>query len=77
MGNYQESAELAGQVPEMDSSNEKWVIPFAYYYLAKANKKLGNQDAVKLNVQKADDENNYDYQNKLRNLLYPIEEELK
>ena len=27
--------------------------------------------------QKADAENNYDYQNKLRNLLYPLEEDLR
>ncbi len=75
MGNYQESAELASQVLGLDSSNEKWVIPFSYYNLARANKKLGNTEIVKPNAEKADEENDYDYQNKLRNLLYPLMED--
>ncbi len=75
MGDYQESIHLAAQVINMDSSNEKWVIPFSYYYMARADKKLGNTNEVKLNAEKAEDENNYDYQNKLRNLLYPLLED--
>ncbi len=75
MGNYQESAELASRIVEMDSSNEKWVIPFSYYNLARANKKLGNTELVKSNAEKAEEENNYDYQNRLRNLLYPLLED--
>jgi len=75
MGNFQESIELADEVISLDSSNEKWVIPFSYYYLARANKKLGNQQAVKQYAEKADDENNYDYQNRLKNLLYPFQED--
>ncbi len=75
MGDYQESAELASQVLQLDSSNEKWVIPFSYYNLARANKKLGNTEVVKLNAEKADEENDYDYQNKLRNLLSPLTED--
>lgn len=75
MGNYNESAELASQVFALDASNEKWVIPFAYYNLARANKKLGNFELMKQNAEKADEENDFDYQNKLRNLLYPLLEE--
>lgn len=75
MGDYQESVDLARQVITKDSSNEKWVIPFSYYYMARANKKLGNLSEVKWYVEKAEAENNYDYQNKLRNLLYPLREE--
>ncbi len=75
MNNYRESAELASQVLRLDPSNEKWVIPFSYYNLARANKKLGNAEAVKLNVEKADEENDYDYQNKLKNLLNPLRED--
>lgn len=75
MGNYLESINLADQVIESDSSGENWVIPFSYYYLARANKKLGNTEAVKLNADKAGEENNYDYQNKLKNLLYPLQED--
>jgi tetratricopeptide (TPR) repeat protein len=73
MGNYQESIDLADQALTLDSSNEKWIIPFSYYYLARANKKLGNLDQAKLDSEKAEEENNYDYQNKLKNLLYPLE----
>jgi tetratricopeptide (TPR) repeat protein len=73
MGKYQEAIDFANQALGLDSSNEKWVIPFSYYYIAKAGNKLGNADLVRLNAEKADEENNYDYQNKLRNLLYPLE----
>ena len=76
MGNYREAIELADQVIENDSTGDRWVIPFAYYFKARANKKLGNQEEVKLNVEKALDENNYDYQNKLKNLVYPLQEDL-
>ncbi len=75
MGNFQESIDLADQVISLDSSNEKWVIPFSYYYIARSNKKLGNQEEVKQFSEKADEENNYDYQNKLKNLLYPLQED--
>ena len=75
MGNYREAIEIADSVLEADSTGDKWVIPFSYYFKARANNKLGNQDAVKLNVEKALDENNYDYQNKLKNLLYPLQED--
>jgi hypothetical protein len=75
MGNYLESINLADQVIESDSSGENWVIPFSYYYLARANKKLGNAEAVKFNAEKAGEENDYEYQNKLKNLLYPLQED--
>jgi tetratricopeptide (TPR) repeat protein len=73
MGNYQESIDLADKVLTMDSSNEKWLIPFSYYCLARANKKVGNVDQVKQYIEKADEENNYDYQNKLKNLLNSLQ----
>lgn len=75
MGNYEESIDLAENALTMDSSNEKWVVPFSYYCLARANKKLGNQDLVKLNIEKADEDNDYDYQNKLRNLLNSLQDD--
>ncbi len=75
MGNYQESIDLANESLTIDSSNEKWIIPFSYYYMARAYKKLGNVQEVKQNIDKADDENNYDYQNKLKNLLYPFQDD--
>jgi tetratricopeptide (TPR) repeat protein len=75
MGSYQESVDLSRQVLTMDPSNEKWIIPYSYYFMARANKKLGNQDEVKLDAEKADDNNNFDYQNKLKNLIYPLEED--
>ncbi len=75
MGNYQETVDLASRILVMDSSNEKWVIPYSYYNLARANKKLGNTQMVKINAEKAEEENDYDYQNKLRNLLYPLMED--
>ena len=73
MGNYQESIDLANQSLALNPSNEKWIIPFSYYYLARANNKLGNTEESKLNLEKAENENEYDYQSKLKNLLYPLE----
>ena len=75
MGNYKESIDLAENSLAIDPSNEKWIIPFSYYCLARANKKLGNTDEVKSNSEKAWEENQYDYQNKLKNLLYPLVED--
>ena len=75
MGNFQESIDLASHIIEMNSSNEKWVIPYTYYYLARANRKLGNPGNMKMYAEKAEEENDYDYQNKLRNLLYPLLED--
>ena len=75
MGNYQESIELANQAIAGDASNEKWIIPFSYYCIARANKKLGRMQEAKQNSEKADEENDYDYQNKLKNLLYPFQED--
>jgi len=75
MGNYKESIDLAENSLAIDPSNEKWIIPFSYYCLARANKKLGNTDEVKSNSERAWEENQYDYQNKLKNLLYPLVED--
>jgi tetratricopeptide (TPR) repeat protein len=75
MGDYRESIEMANQSLALDPSNEKWIIPFSYYFLARANKKLGNTEECKFNLEKADDENEYDYQNKIKNLLYPLMED--
>lgn len=75
MGNYQESIDLAKQALQEDQSNEKWIVPYCYYYIAIANKKLGKFEEAKLNSEKAEEENNYDYQNKLKNLLYPLQED--
>lgn len=75
MGNYQESIDLAQDALSLDPSNEKWIVPFSYYYIARADKKLGNPEEAKSNSEKASEENNYDYQNKLKNLLYPFQED--
>jgi tetratricopeptide (TPR) repeat protein len=71
-GNYKDAMNYASVTLEYDSTPEKWILPFASYFGAKASEKLGDTSAVKYYVDKAEDYNDYDYQEKLKNLLDTI-----
>jgi hypothetical protein len=73
LGNYNESLEFAETVGKLSCGNEKWIKPFADYYAARANHKLGNDLAAKNLIDEADNYTDYDYQNKLKNMLYSLE----
>lgn len=52
-----------------DGKEDNWIKPFAMYYLARTHLKKGELAEAKYYVNEADDFSNYDYQNKLKNLL--------
>lgn len=73
LGNYKESISYADSTFGVDSLNEKWVKPFASYYGALSSKKLSDSVAVSEFVEKAEDNNDFDYQSKLKNMLEAIQ----
>ena len=72
LGKLGESLSLAAAALKTDISDEKWIAPFACYYAARANKELGDSTAVSYFIDKAEDYSDYDYENRLKNLIYSI-----
>jgi hypothetical protein len=72
LGKMEESLSLAAAALKIEESDEKWIAPFACYYAARANKQLGDLGAANYFIDKAEDYSDYDYQNKLKNLLYSV-----
>lgn len=72
LGNYTESAELAENSFSSNQNDEKWVKPFAYYNAARAYHEL--KDYLKRDkfIELAEENNEYDYQNMLKNHLYVL-----
>ena len=69
---YEASADTALTAKSLKIKNEKWIKPFACYFAARAKEKLGEDADAKLYLEQADDYKNYDYQNKLKNLLFAL-----
>jgi hypothetical protein len=76
LGNYSESMDFAQSVGKFSCGIEKWIKPFADYYAARASHKLGNDLAAKNLLEEADNYTDFDYQNKLKNMLYSLENSL-
>ncbi len=72
LGKYAESADTALAAKSLEIENEKWIKPFACFYVARADEKLGKEDDVKTYISEAEDYKDYDYQNKLKNLLFGL-----
>ncbi len=72
LGNYSESLELAQSVGKFNCGNERWIKPYADYYAARASHKLGNDLGAKNLLEEADDYTDFDYQNKLKNMIYSL-----
>ena len=72
LGRYDESLNYALASKKMDCGEEKWVAPYACYYAARANDKIGNDSQVKIFTDEAQGYSNYDYQKKLNNLISEI-----
>jgi len=69
---YDSSLSYALISKNLNGSEENWIKPFSAYYAARAYLKMGNISASKSLLEEAEDFNEYDYQNKLKNLLYSI-----
>ncbi len=72
LGNYNESLDLAQSIGKFNCGNERWIKPFADYYAARASHKLGNDLEAKNFLEEADDYSDFDYQNKLKNMIYSL-----
>ncbi len=72
LNNYKEALNFAVTAKVLNNFNEKWIKPFACYYAAKADKSLGNEEAVKSFIQEAEKYSDYDYQKKLQNMLFSL-----
>ena len=72
MNNYDESLKMGFAAQSIETNEEKWVKPFAVFYIARAYKKMGNIAAYNNFIDEAAGYEDYDYQNKLKNLIYSI-----
>ncbi len=72
MNNYDESLKMGFAAQSIETKEEKWVKPFAVFYVARAYKKMGNMAAYNNFINEAAGYEDFDYQNKLKNLIYSI-----
>jgi tetratricopeptide (TPR) repeat protein len=72
LGRYEEAIKYANISGGYNSSEENWIKPFADYYMAQSLLKLNRKDEAMKRIEEAEDFNNYDYQNKLKNLLFAL-----
>ena len=72
MNNYDESLKMGFAAQSIETKEEKWVKPFAVFYVARAYKKMGNIAAYNNFINEAAGYEDFDYQNKLKNLIYSI-----
>jgi tetratricopeptide (TPR) repeat protein len=66
------SADTAVAAKSLEINEEKWIKPFACYYIARAKEKLGDMEDAQNYINEAEDYKSYDYQNKLKNLLFAL-----
>jgi len=77
IGQYKASIDTAKSIIDIDVANEDWVKPYACYFSARSEQILGNKEETMKYLEKADDYSNYDYQNKLKNLLFAMKSQEK
>jgi tetratricopeptide (TPR) repeat protein len=72
LGKNEEAVKFANISNGFNSSEESWIKPFTDYYLAQCMLKLNKNDEAQILIEEAENFNNYDYQNKLKNLLFAL-----
>ncbi|RPI73323.1 MAG: DUF3808 domain-containing protein [Ignavibacteriales bacterium] len=72
LGNYDESVSLASAALQTNVTDEKWILPYANYYAARSNHKTGDDQAVEYFLEEIEKYSDYDYQNKMKNLIYSL-----
>jgi tetratricopeptide (TPR) repeat protein len=75
-GNYNDALKYANICKGYNSPEENWIVPFADYNIARSYIKIGKKDEALQMIEDAEDLNNYDYQNKLTNLLAALKASL-
>jgi predicted negative regulator of RcsB-dependent stress response len=74
LGKYDESLSLSSAAIKTEVKDEKWILPYACYYAARANYYLGDKVATNYFIEQAEDYNDYDYQNKLKTLINSLKQ---
>lgn len=69
---YDESLNFAEEAKSINSQEEKWISPYSAYYAARVYHKLNDEKKFAEMIDQIDDYTDYDYQNKLKNLVYSI-----
>lgn len=72
LGKLDESLDNALLAKEINSSEEKWIPPFAAYFAARVYHKKNDKINLQKMIDDIEDYSDYDYQNKLKNLLNAI-----
>ncbi len=67
-----ESLNSALEAKEIDSQEERWIMPFASYYCARVYKRKGDKIKFQVTIDQFDEYSDYDYQSKLKNLIYSL-----
>jgi len=75
LGNYLESLSLASAALKTEVQDEKWILAYANYFAARSNKELGDSLAMNYFIEEVENYSDYDYQNKMKNLLYSLKRE--
>lgn len=68
--NYEQAIKFGSLAKSVNSSDEKWIKPYAEYYLAKSYYSSGNNTEAQNCIDRIDDYSDYDYQNRLKNLVF-------
>jgi tetratricopeptide (TPR) repeat protein len=74
LGKLDESLSTALSAMEINPSDEKWIAPFAAYYAARVYHKKNDLKNTAAMIERVEDYSDYDYQNKLKNLLFTVSE---
>jgi tetratricopeptide (TPR) repeat protein len=73
LNEHGESLNNALQAAGINSSDEEWIPPFAWYNAARAAQKMGKHNEAKKYIEEAKDYSGYDYRKKLSSLVKNIE----
>lgn len=76
LGMFNDAIASASQSLNLKPGNEKWIHSFAAYIAAKSALKLDKINDAKSFINMAEDLSDYDYKNKLENLLKALDKEL-
>ena len=74
LGKLDESLSCALSAKEINPSDEKWIAPFAAYYAARVYHKRNDRDNTAAMIEQVEDYSDFDYQSKLKNLLFTLVE---
>lgn len=72
IGELDESLNYALSAIELNLNEEKWIAPFAAYNAARVYKKKEDLKSFNEMIDKIDDYSDFDYQSKLKNLVYSL-----